>query len=68
MNLASHSCKCLGGNISGCNASAQARVVLVFEVYKQHPYFRLVCRRRSLTILAHRLLYYTGALQYEVGR
>ena len=66
-NLASHSCKCLGGDITGCDALAQARVVLVFKVYKQHPYLRLVSRRGPFEILAHRLLYCASTLQYEVG-
>jgi hypothetical protein len=34
-DLAAHSCKRLGGYIAGCNAPAQAGVVLIFEVYKQ---------------------------------
>jgi hypothetical protein len=67
-NLASHSCKCLGGDISSCDALAQARVVLVFEVYKQHPYLRLVRRRGPFAILVRRLLDCAGTLQYEVGR
>ena len=67
-NLTSHSCKCLGGDISSCDALAQARVVLVLEVYEQHPYLRLVGRRGPFEILADRLLYCASTLQYEVGR
>jgi hypothetical protein len=66
-NLASHPRKCLGGNIPRCDASAQARVVLIFEVNEQHPYFGFVRRCSPLAILVYCFFYRASTLQYEVG-
>ena len=66
-DLATHSCKRLRGYITSCNAPAQAGVVLVFEVYKKHSNLRLVRRRGSPTIFAHRLFYRARTLQYKIG-
>ena len=67
-NLAGHSRKCLGGDVSSCNASAQARIVLVLEVHKQRPYLSFVRRCGPFTVFVNGILYGAGALQYEVGR